>query len=140
MTDLTKHIDLSFYRRFEKMNLEELKQNAEALNTPATAFDILTLHKSISVLEEKLNKITEELENNLEVTIVNGSEKKAKLVDLVLELYEDHKNFRLKKSINYFVKANKGLVFIIILFLMFVLGTIVGVKLDIDIIKFLLTL
>lgn len=140
MIDLIKNMDLNFYRRFEEMNLEELKQNAEALNTPATAFDILTIHKSISVLEEKLTKLSEELARSLEVTIKNGSDKRVKIGDLVLEIYEDHKNLRIRKSIASFCKNNKSLMFVLILIVSFFLGTIIGVKLDIDLIKFLLTL
>lgn len=127
--------DLNYYTRFEKMNLEELKENAEALNIPATAFDILTLHKSISLLEKKLNKLSDELAKSLEVTIKNGSEKKAKIGDLVLEIYENQKPYRIRKALFSLIKSNKSTLLLIVLFLGFIIGTIFGIKFDFDLIK-----
>ena len=137
MTGKIEIKDLNYYTRFEEMNLDELKENAEALNTCATAFDILTLHKSISVLEEKLNKLSEELAKSLEVTVGNGSEKKCKIGDLVLEIYENQKPYRIRKELFQLLKTYKTNLLLIILLLGFILGSIFGIKLNFDLIKLL---
>lgn len=114
------------YERYAEMNLEELKEQAEALSTPATAFDILTIHKALKHLETRLDEISD----SMIVTVKNGSERKAKLIDIVLEIYEAQKTYRIRRLLTMYVKENKPIMLILILLVSFIIGAIFGIKID----------
>lgn len=119
-------IDETKYERYAEMNLEELKEQAEALNTPATAFDVLTLHKALKHLEQRLNEISE----SMVVTVKNGSERKAKLIDIVLEIYEAQKTYRIRRLVGTYLKENKPVMMMLIILTAFIIGAVFGVKID----------
>ncbi len=119
-------IDETKYERYAEMNLEELKEQAEALNTPATAFDVLTLHKALKHLEQRLNEIS----GSMVVTVKNGSERKAKLIDIVLEIYEAQKTYRIRRLVGTYLKENKPVMMILIILTAFIIGAVFGVKID----------
>lgn len=119
-------IDETKYERYAEMNLDELKEQAEALNTPATAFDVLTIHKALKHLETRLNEISE----SMIVTVKNGSERKAKLIDIVLEIYEAQKTYRIRRLIASYIKENKPVMMIFIILFAFIFGAVFGIKID----------
>ena len=106
------------------MNLEELRENAEALNTPATAFDILTLHKSISSLSDELK----EMNKMMYVEVQNGSKRKVGINELILELYANQSGIRLRKTLVELIKKNKAGITITVLITTFLIGYILGYK------------
>lgn len=114
------------YERYAEMNLEELKQQAEALSTPATAFDILTIHKALKHLETRLSEISD----SMIVTVKNGSERKAKLIDIVLEIYEAQKTYRIRRLLGSYLKENKPVMMLFIIIFAFLFGAIFGIKID----------
>lgn len=124
-------IKINKFEEYADMNLDELKANAEALNTPATAFDILTLHKAIKDLSITIDNINK----TLEIEITNGSKKKVRISDLVLEIYETQRSYRLRRAIISELKQRKKSVLFIILIFGFLLGSLFGIKFDFDIIK-----
>lgn len=116
--------NLNKYERLAAMNLEELRENAEALNTPATAFDILTLHKSLSMLSDEIR----EMNKMMYVEVENGTKRKIGINELILELYANQSGIRLRKTLVELIKKNKAGITITVLITTFLIGYILGYK------------
>lgn len=116
--------NLNKYERLAAMNLEELRENAEALNTPATAFDILTLHKSLSMLSDEIR----EMNKMMYVEVENGTKRKIGINELILELYANQSGIRLRKTLVSLIKKNKAGISITVLIVTFLVGYVLGYK------------